>query len=80
MYSPKSCIENRTHKILWDFEIQTAQPILARQPDIVIVNKKKSNIKEKSTCQIVDFAVSADHREKIKEREKRNKYWTLPEN
>ena len=34
-------MENETHKILWDFEIQTDHQILARRSDLVIVNKKK---------------------------------------
>ena len=45
--------------------------ISARRPDLVWVNKKKR------TCQIVDFAVSADHRVKLKESEKRDKYIDL---
>ena len=34
-------------------------------------NKKR---KKKRTCRIVDFEVSADHRVKLKESEKRDKY------
>ena len=47
------------------------QLISARRPDLVIINNKK-----KRTCRIVDFAVSADHRIKLKECEK-NKYLNL---
>ena len=43
----------------------------ARNPDIIIINKKKR------TCKIVDFAVPADHRIKLKECEKKNKYLDL---
>ena len=57
--------------ILWDFVIQTDHLIPIRQPDLVIVNNKKR------TCQIVNFAVSADHRVKLKESEKRDKYLDL---
>ena len=46
--------------ILWDFAIQTDHLILARPTDQVITNKKKR------TCQIVDFAVPANKKEKIK--------------
>ena len=35
-----------------------------------VINKKK----KKRTCKIVDFAVSADHRIKLKESEKKDKY------
>ena len=59
-----------THKLLWDFDIQTGHLISARNPDLIIINKKKS------TCKIVDFAVSADHRIKLKESEK-DKYFDL---
>ena len=58
------------HKIIWDFVIQTDHQISARQPDLVIVNKKT----KRRTCQIVDFAVPADHRIKLKENEKRDKF------
>ena len=53
------------------FEIQTDHLIQARWPDLVIINNKKR------TCQIVDFAVSADHRVKLKENEKKDKYQDL---
>ena len=41
MHNPESILENEKHKILWDFEKQTNHLILARQPDLVIVNQKK---------------------------------------
>ena len=44
MHNLESILENETHKLLWDFEIQTDHQILARQPDQVIVNKKKENL------------------------------------
>ena len=62
MNKPESVLENETHKILWDFEITTDHPIPARTPDLVLINKKKK------TCQLVDFAVPADHRVKMKEK------------
>ena len=61
------------HKILWDFNIQTDHLISARRPDLIIINKKK----KKKICKIVDFAVPADHRIKLKECEKRDKYLDL---
>ena len=71
MHKPESVLENKTHKILWDFEIQTDHLITARRPDLVLINK------EKRTCHIVDFAVPADHRVKLKEIEKKDKYLDL---
>ena len=44
---------------------------MARQPDLMIVKKKKR------TCQIVNFAIPTDHRVKLKESEKRDKYLDL---
>ena len=38
VHNPESVLENETHKILWDFEIQTVHLILARRPNLVIVN------------------------------------------
>ena len=57
---------------MWDFDIQTDHQISARRLDLIIINKKKKRI-----CKIVDFAVPADHRIKLKECEKRDKYLDL---
>ena len=71
MHNPESVLENDTHKFLWDFDIQTDHIISGRRFDLMIVNKKKR------TCKIVDFAVPADHRIKLKECEKKYKYLNL---
>ena len=68
------CAQPRIHpgkwdNLLWDFEIQRAHLISARWLYLVIVDKR--------TCQIVDFAIPADHRVKLKEGEKKNKYLAL---
>ena len=72
MHNPAPLLENDTHKLLWDFNIQTDPLIPTRRPDLIIINKKK-----KRTCKIVDFAVPADHRIKLKECEKTDKYLDL---
>ena len=54
MNNPESVLENETHKILLDFDIQTDQLISARWPDLVIANKNKRN------CCLVDFAVPTE--------------------
>ena len=59
------------NKLLWDFVIQTDYLISARRPDLIILNKKER------TCIIKDFAVPADHRIKLKECEKKDKYLDL---
>ena len=71
MHNPESGLENETHKLLWDFEIQMDHLILARRPDLIIINKKER------TCRIMDFAVPANHRVKLKKRQKRDKYLDL---
>ena len=43
--------------------------ISTRRPDLILISKKKMRI-----CKIVDFAVPADHRIKLKECEKKYKY------
>ena len=71
MHNPAPVLENDSHKLLWDFNIQTDHLIPARRPDLKMINKKKR------TCKIVDFAVPADHRIKQKECEKKDKYLDL---
>ena len=65
-----------THKLLWDFNIQTDHLIPTRRPDLIIINQKKKK-KKKRNCKIVDFAVPADDRIKLKECEKKDKYLDL---
>ena len=68
-HNPAPILENATHKLLWDFNIQTDHLIPARRPDLIIINKKK----KKRICKTVDFAVPADHRINLKECEKKDK-------
>ena len=69
MQNPAPVQENAMHKLLWDFNIQTDHLIPARRPDLIIINNNNNNKKER-TCKIVDF----EHRIKLKECEKRDKY------
>ena len=71
MHNPVPVLENDTHKLLWDFDIHTDHLISARRTDLIIINKTKR------ICKIVDFAVPADHRIKLKEYEKKIKYLDL---
>ena len=59
---PSTCPRNNTYKLLWNFNIHT---------DHLISTKKMR------TCKIVDFAVLADSRIKLKECEKKDKYLGL---
>ena len=73
IHNPAPDLENYKHKHLWDFDTQTDHLIPARRPDLIIINKRK----KKKICIIVDFAVPADHIIKLKECEKRDKYFDL---
>ena len=64
-------LENETHKILWDFEIQKEPVISAKRPDLVIVNKKEREPVKLWTL------LFTDHRVKLKESEKKHKYQDL---
>ena len=79
MHNPEYVLENDTPKLLWDFDIQTDHLISAKRTDLIIINKKKKKKKKKKkrTRWIVDFAVPADHRVKLKESEKKDKYLDL---
>ena len=72
MHNPELILENDSHKLLWDFNIQTDHLIPARRPDFIIINEKKKRI-----CKIVDFAFPEDHRINLKESEKKDKYLDL---
>ena len=79
MHKPAPVLENDTHKILWDFDIHTDHLISARRPEliiiIIIINKeKKKKIENLQNCR---FSVPADHRIKLKECEKKDKYLDL---
>ena len=67
MHNLVSVLEDETHKLLWDFEIQTDHPISARRPDLEIIIKKTNLV----NC------VPADHRVKLKETKKEDKYLDL---
>ena len=49
MHNPASVLENDSHKLLWDFNIQTDHLIQARRPDLIIIIKKK-NLKNCRLC------------------------------
>ena len=66
MHNRAPVMENETHKLF--FEIQMDPLILARRPEIIITNKRKR------IRRIVDFAVPADDRVKLKESKMKEKY------
>ena len=76
MHNSAPVLENDTHKLLWDFDVQTDHLISARRPALIVINNNNNN-NQKRTGKIVDFAVAADHRIKLKECEKKDKYLNL---
>ena len=52
MHNPAPVLENGTHKLLWDIDIQTDHLISARRPDLIIINqkKKKENLQNFRFC------------------------------
>ena len=71
IHNPAAVLENNTHKLLREFDIEMDHLISTKIADLIIINKIKR------TCKIVDFAVPADHRIKLKECEKKDKYFDL---
>ena len=67
MHNPESFLENETHKHLWDIDIQTDHLISTKRPYLIIINKKER------TYRVINLALQADLRIKLKECEKRDK-------
>ena len=53
---------------------QTNRPISARIPDLIVINNNNYKKKKKKTCKIIYFAVPVNHRIKLKEIEKKDKF------
>ena len=68
---PEGAVENEEIKVLWDINIQCDNLIEARQPDLIVIDKKE----QKGI--ITDIAVPADVRLEEKEKEKVEKYQNL---
>ena len=66
MHNPAYVLENETHKLLWDFDMQTDHLILAIRPDLVIINKKRKLAKLWTLLKI-----------KLNKCEKKDKYLNL---
>ena len=72
MHKLESIQKNESHKIISDFEIETANPIQVRRLDSVLINNRK-----KITSYQVDFPIPTDLKVKIKESKKIHKYLDL---
>ena len=49
MHNPAPVLENDTHKLLWDLDIQTDLLISTKRPDLIIINKKRREFEKLST-------------------------------
>ena len=49
MHKPVAVPKNDTHKLLWDFDIETDHLISARRTDLII-NKKEEDFKNCGLC------------------------------
>ena len=68
MHNSESVLEKETYKLLKDFVLQTDHQISARRPDLVFFLLLLLLL-QKKTCRIVDFAILADHKVKLKKKE-----------
>ena len=50
MHHPRSLLENDTHKLLWDLDVQTDHLISARRPELMIIKEKKKNLQNFRLC------------------------------
>ena len=74
MHNPASVLENDTHKLLGDFDIQTDHLISARRPNLIIINNKKKKKENLQNCQLCCPSRPQNKTEKC---EKRDKYLDL---
>ena len=52
MHNPSHVLQNDTHKLLWDFNIQTDHRLPARIPDLIIITKKKKKKENLQNCRL----------------------------
>ena len=62
MHNPGFVLENKTHKLFWNFQKQTDHLISARRPDLVIVNNnnKKKKKRESAELWILQFQLTRE--------------------
>ena len=88
MYNIESVLENETHRLLWDFEIQMIVLLISWLLFYIYVYVyihsyiyRRADIvivnKKKRTSRIVHFAVPDNSRVKLKESKKKDKYLDL---
>ena len=53
MHNPAAVLENDTHKLQGDFDIQTDHLISARRPDLITINKTKKKKRKSAKMSIL---------------------------
>ena len=71
MHNPESVLENEMPQRFWDFEIHIGWPNLGQ------TTRPSSNQQEKCELAVVEFATPANHKIKLKEMVKKDKYQNL---
>ena len=52
MHKPESVLGNKTHKIIWDFKIQTDHLIPVLRPDVEIEDQRKNRGHKNQTLEL----------------------------
>ena len=76
MHNPAAVLENDTHKLLWDFDIQTDHLISARRSDLIIINNNNNN-KKREFAKLWTLLSRLTTGIKLKKYEKKDKYLDL---
>ena len=71
MHKPESVLENETHKLFRDFEIQMDQQISARLPDPIIINNN-NNHKNRELAELCTLQTRENQTVKVKESKKKD--------
>ena len=68
MYTLESALEIATHKLIWDFDVQTDHLISPRRQDFIIISKKR---------ELAELSTLLSWLNALKESEKKDKYLNL---
>ena len=73
MHKPEPFLENEGQKNPWNVEVEKVPLILVRRSGLVLIKEIRKKIRH-----LVDFAVSLEHKMKIKAVFERRKVWQIP--
>ena len=52
IHNPAPVLENDSHKLLWEFDVQTDQLISVGRPNLIIIKKKKKKKENRQNCRL----------------------------